>query len=194
MNMVGKKISETRKSKGLTQEELAEMSKMNLRTIQRIENNESIPRGKTLSLICEVLEINMVEMINIETNNRKKTLLITIINAAFLLALNIILMLIFGYLTLDSEANLNSRMGAFLLSFFIPIFIVFKTPQMNRIERMLKFGFGFISYIIITLFIQYKVAIMSGLVPCLLFALAVLFYGNELLKPTTVSTTLAPSA
>ena len=50
MSIIGKKISETRKSKGLTQEELAELSKVNLRTIQRIENNESEPRGKTLFL------------------------------------------------------------------------------------------------------------------------------------------------
>jgi len=64
MNIIGKKISETRKSKGLTQEELAELSKVNLRTIQRIENNESEPRGKTLILICEVLDIDIEDLIN----------------------------------------------------------------------------------------------------------------------------------
>ncbi|WP_439482718.1 helix-turn-helix domain-containing protein [Cyclobacterium plantarum] len=64
MSIIGKKISETRKSKGLTQEELAELSKVNLRTIQRIENNESEPRGKTLILICEVLDINIEDLIN----------------------------------------------------------------------------------------------------------------------------------
>jgi transcriptional regulator with XRE-family HTH domain len=36
MNLIANKISETRKTKGLTQEELAELSKVNLRTIQRI--------------------------------------------------------------------------------------------------------------------------------------------------------------
>lgn len=44
MNWIAKKISETRKIKGLTQEELAEKAKINLRTIQRIENSESEPR------------------------------------------------------------------------------------------------------------------------------------------------------
>lgn len=43
MNAIGKKISDTRKSKGFTQEELAELSKVNLRTIQRIENNKNEP-------------------------------------------------------------------------------------------------------------------------------------------------------
>ena len=66
MNIVAKKISETRKAKGLTQEELAEKSKVNLRTIQRIENNESEPRGKTLNLICDALQLDTSELTIIE--------------------------------------------------------------------------------------------------------------------------------
>jgi transcriptional regulator with XRE-family HTH domain len=184
MNIIGKKISETRKLKGLTQEELAEMSKMNLRTIQRIENNESIPRGKTLNFICEVLEINLKDLQSIEKQNRKKTLIKIIMDAAFLIPLNIVLMSITGYLTLDSEANLNSRIGAFLLSFFIPFFIVIKTKKMSGIERMFKFGTGFIAYIIIALFsIRFQATILTGLIPCLIIALGVLYYGKELIKP-----------
>ena len=64
MSIIGKTICEARKSKGLTQEELAELTKVNLRTIQRIENNESEPRGKTLNLICEALDINIVDVLN----------------------------------------------------------------------------------------------------------------------------------
>ena len=47
--------------KGLSQEELAESSKVNLRTIQRIENNETKPREKTLQLIFNALEIEIIE-------------------------------------------------------------------------------------------------------------------------------------
>jgi len=43
MNEIGQKIREVRKRKGLSQEELAESAKVNLRTIQRIENNENEP-------------------------------------------------------------------------------------------------------------------------------------------------------
>lgn len=64
MSIIGKTIFEARKSKGLTQEELADLTKVNLRTIQRIENNESEPRGKTLNLICDVLEINIEDVLN----------------------------------------------------------------------------------------------------------------------------------
>ena len=183
MSIIGKKISETRKSKGLTQEDLAEKSKMNLRTIQRIENNENVPRGKTLNLICEVLEINLDEFISIDKQSRKVILTNIIINATFLLALNIVLMLIIGFLTKPSEANINSRIGAFLLSFFIPFFIVFKTQRMGGIERMLKFGSGYIFYIIFTLFLtRPHDALMTGLLPCLLISLGMLYYGKELIK------------
>jgi transcriptional regulator with XRE-family HTH domain len=55
MNTVAKMISVTRKLKGLTQDELAVKSQVNLRTLQRIETNKSEPQGKTLNLICEAL-------------------------------------------------------------------------------------------------------------------------------------------
>lgn len=58
MNEIGKKIRDVRKKKGLSQKGLAESAKMNLKIIQRIENNQSEPREKTLNLICEVLDIN----------------------------------------------------------------------------------------------------------------------------------------
>jgi transcriptional regulator with XRE-family HTH domain len=184
MNIISKKIIDTRKSKGLTQEELAEMSKINLRTIQRIENEESVPRGKTLSLICNVLEIPLEDLLNIEKQYSKQKLPILIIRAFFLIVFNIVLISIIGYLTLDSEANLNSRVGAFLLSFFIPIFIAFKTQKMSEIERLLKFGTGVITYMIISFIIlRYQVAIMTGLIPCLIIAMGTLYFGKELIKP-----------
>ena len=58
---IGTKIREARIKKALSQEDLAELSKLNLRTIQRIENNESIPRGKTLKLVFDALDIVVIE-------------------------------------------------------------------------------------------------------------------------------------
>ncbi len=63
MEIDGKKICEARKLKGLTQEKLAELSKVNLRTIQRIENKNSEPHGNTLNSICEVLEIKIEDIL-----------------------------------------------------------------------------------------------------------------------------------
>lgn len=61
MSEYGRRIKEMRIKRGLSQEELAELSKVNLRTIQRIENNETSPRGKTLKLIYEALELEPIE-------------------------------------------------------------------------------------------------------------------------------------
>jgi transcriptional regulator with XRE-family HTH domain len=62
MNEIGKKIKRIRLKRGFSQEELAETAKLNLRTIQRIENNETVPRGKTLKLIFEALDIEIIEI------------------------------------------------------------------------------------------------------------------------------------
>jgi XRE family transcriptional regulator, regulator of sulfur utilization len=51
------KIAEARKNKGLTQEELAERASVTVRTIQRIESAESVPRSFTLKAIAQALDI-----------------------------------------------------------------------------------------------------------------------------------------
>ena len=75
MPEIGKRIREIRLKKGLSQEELAESSKVNLRTIQRIENNETKPREKTLHLIFNALEI---EIIQVEKKDINKYLIWTL--------------------------------------------------------------------------------------------------------------------
>jgi len=58
MNLAEKTIS-FRKEKGLTQEILAGYSKISLRTIQRIECNQSQPRVYTLKLLANALGIEI---------------------------------------------------------------------------------------------------------------------------------------
>ena len=52
---LGKRLTELRKQKGLTQEELVERCNVTVRTIQRIESGEVDPRPATLRLIIEAL-------------------------------------------------------------------------------------------------------------------------------------------
>jgi len=183
MSFIAKKISETRKIKGLTQEELAEQSRVNLRTIQRIENCESVPRGKTLSLICDVLEIDLKELMSSDNALKKNTVGTKIVNGLFLLALNIVLMGIIGFLTLDANANINSRFGGFLLSFFLPFFIVVLTKNWRGLERMFKFGFGYMAYFVLIMITHgFPTGFVTGLFPCLLISLSVLYFGSELIK------------
>ena len=53
---LGKKISELRKAKGLTQEELVEKCNISVRTIQRIETSDVTPRMYTIKTILAALD------------------------------------------------------------------------------------------------------------------------------------------
>jgi transcriptional regulator with XRE-family HTH domain len=183
MNNIGIKITEQRKTKGLTQEELADLSKVNLRTIQRIENNENEPRDKTLSLICDALDLEFEDVLSHKQQAKQANTATSIFNALFLVIFNFALIGIFGYLTLDSNANLNSRFGGLLLSFLIPITIVFLTTKMSGIERLLKYGSGLILYILLIWGnLGFPIGFMSGLFICIAITLAVLFYGQYIIK------------
>lgn len=83
MNTIGKKISETRKLQGFTQEELADLSKVNLRTIQRIENSHNEPRGKTLSLICDVLQMDKTALQELNQVSQNKTITASLLMVSF---------------------------------------------------------------------------------------------------------------
>ncbi len=182
MNQIAKKIVESRKLKGLSQEELAELSKVNLRTIQRIENNENVPRGRTLILVCEALDLNLEELqlLNKSSKIGFKDLLI---NCLFLFILNLLLNSVIGLLMLDSESNINSKMGGLLLSFFIPFYICYNTQKLSGMNRMLKYGGGYIVYLLMSfIIIGLPKSIYTGLAPCLLLSLATLYYGSFFLN------------
>ena len=47
----------------MSQEYLADESRVSLRTIQRIENNESTPTGETIKRIAIALDVKLTELI-----------------------------------------------------------------------------------------------------------------------------------
>ncbi|MDJ1505614.1 helix-turn-helix transcriptional regulator [Xanthocytophaga agilis] len=67
------KISNARKSKGLTQEELSALTKVTARTIQRIESGESTPRNYTLKAIATALEIPYEELLGLNSPEQNLT-------------------------------------------------------------------------------------------------------------------------
>lgn len=54
-------LREGRLSKGLTQKELAEKSNISIRSIQRIENGDLMPRSYTLKTLASILELSFEE-------------------------------------------------------------------------------------------------------------------------------------
>lgn len=60
---LGDKLRELRTLRAMSQEYLANESRVGLRTIQRIENNESEPMGETLKRIATTLDVELSELI-----------------------------------------------------------------------------------------------------------------------------------
>lgn len=121
MNPVGTKIKEIRLKKGMSQEELATQSQVSLRTIQRIENNENEPRGKTLQLICETCDINIEELLDYGKHEDHQFLMffhLSVLAGIFIPVGNIILPLIL-WLTKKDKIQGLQKIGARLLNFQI---------------------------------------------------------------------------
>lgn len=62
---IAKKILNLRKGQGLSQEELADKASINLRTLQRIEQGHTEPRGLTLRLIANALGQSPEDLLSI---------------------------------------------------------------------------------------------------------------------------------
>jgi transcriptional regulator with XRE-family HTH domain len=181
MKSAGKIIHEKRKQKGISQEELAVLAKINLRTIQRIKNDENEPRGTTINLICEALQLDQNELKSQIENNEFGHFAYRLVNGMFLILLNIIIASVIIYLTVYDDANLFSRIGAFFLSIFFSYFIVLQAPISSGLMRLVKFGPGFISVIIFSLFqIKIAISIFSGAIPFSIIGLYILFYGDAI--------------
>ncbi|MFT4757392.1 MAG: transcriptional regulator with XRE-family HTH domain, partial [Vicingaceae bacterium] len=77
--ILAKRLKELRALRGMSQEYLADESRVGLRTIQRIENNESGPTGETLKRIAIALDVELSELIGpnsvTETSDLKATII-----------------------------------------------------------------------------------------------------------------------
>ena len=68
---LAKNLKKLRTIRGMSQEYLADESRVSLRTIQRIENNESEPTGETIKRIAIALDVELTELIG--SNSMKET-------------------------------------------------------------------------------------------------------------------------
>jgi transcriptional regulator with XRE-family HTH domain len=110
MKNTGTRISQLRKSKGLSQEELAESAGVNLRTIQRIESGENEPHGNTLRSICEILEVQVDEIYSFDKEENYNYIASVHFSALIFLLFplgNIILPLILWFARKDKILNLS---------------------------------------------------------------------------------------
>lgn len=148
MNPVGTKIKEIRLKKGMSQEELASESQISLRTIQRIEKNENEPRGKTMQLICEALEINIEELLDYGKNEDRQFLMFFHLSVLVGMAIptgNIILPLVL-WLTQKHRIIGLQEIGARLINFQIVFsalsFILIIIASLGKIMHWLDLYFS----------------------------------------------------
>ncbi len=150
MNDIGIKIKEVRKRKGLSQEELAQIAKVNLRTIQRIENDVNEPRGKTINLICDALDLNVEDLLDYGRYADKNYLIYMHLSVISFLVIplgNLILPLILWLSKKDKIIGLKEA-GANLLNFQISCtFITYGALILIAISKIMHFSIGgFVSF------------------------------------------------
>jgi transcriptional regulator with XRE-family HTH domain len=156
MKQLGFKIKELRQNKGLSQEELSELSKVSLRTIQRIEKNTNAPSGKTLNLICESLQLNLEDLLEYGKKEDKGFLTLfhfTVLSFIFLPLGNIIVPLIL-WLTKKEEIVGLKEIGASLLNFQI-LWTIATTAiaLLSVFGKLLDFG-NFLIILILTILLN----------------------------------------
>jgi len=125
-NTLAQRIKELRKRKGFSQEELSENSGLSLRTIQRIENGETEPRGDSLKRLATTFGVSPDEIIDWQIV--EDTYVLNILNLSQLgfLAfpiLGIVIPLTIWILKKDKVKNVD-RIGKFILNFQITWTIV----------------------------------------------------------------------
>ncbi|TQO36723.1 putative Tic20 family protein [Arenibacter algicola] len=129
------KIKDLRSRKGFSQEQLSEESKLSLRTVQRIEKGESIPRGDTLIKLTQALGVtpdDLLEWTDIEDK---------------------------GYLTLLNLSALTGLLFNPLLGIIIPL--VMWILKKDKIKFVDNYGKKIISFQITWTLLIYSIFMLA---------------------------------
>ena len=70
---LGEKIKQLRKSKSISQEELASMLKINRNYLSRIETGKSEPTSSILKNVAEIFNVDLNSLLDIEDEESKNT-------------------------------------------------------------------------------------------------------------------------
>jgi transcriptional regulator with XRE-family HTH domain len=121
MKELGKRITQLRKERGLSQEKLVETDDINLRTLQRIEKGETEPHGDTLQRLTTALNVTFDEIFDFtkeENTNYIGAMHFSILIFILFPLGNIILPLILWLIKRDKIKGLSDY-GRHLLNFQI---------------------------------------------------------------------------
>jgi uncharacterized Tic20 family protein len=145
---LSKKVKELRARGGLTQEQLADTSGLSLRTIQRIENGETVPRGDTLRRLAVALQVSPDEIIDWQILEDKNVLTMLNLSQLGFLAfplLGIIIPLAVWILKKDKVKSVDEHGKAILnfqISWVILLFVFYIIFGVNMIFHLgIRFSF-----------------------------------------------------
>ncbi|NER15070.1 helix-turn-helix domain-containing protein [Leptobacterium flavescens] len=145
-NNLAVRLKELRIRKGMSQEALSEESGLSLRTIQRVENNQTRPSGDTLKRLSDALNVNPDELIDWAIKEDKKYLVFLNLSALtflFFPLLGILVPFILWTSRKGKIKNIN-KLGRDLINFeiswtimlfFIP-FLLFLFTKTGFIEDL----------------------------------------------------------
>ncbi len=152
----------------MSQEQLADLSKINLRTLQRIEKGDNEPRGNTLKQICEVLNINIEELVDYGKVDDRKYLIflhLSVMTGIIIPLGNIILPAILWLNKRDRIVDVDVH-GKSILNFqilftiLVNVFLVIAVY--GRISHEYRIpSFFYIYYLLILLALLYPIFVAS---------------------------------
>ena len=125
--MLFRSIKTLRNRKGFSQEELSEKTGLSLRTIQRIENGETEPRGDSLKRLALVFDVPVDEIVDWTVREDKGFLIslnLSALSFIFFPLLGILVPLIIWISKKDKIQNINA-IAKSLLNFQITWTILF---------------------------------------------------------------------
>src|SRR6056297_908160 len=174
---LGNKITELRKQKGFTQEELVERCNINVRTLQRIESGEVSPRSYTIKTILSALDHDFEELYDVDDNVLENEIALASPNAAksvrFLLGMAGVFGIIYLILGPFEAFADYYRFGEDELIFGITGHILIK------VLAYISYGIFIYGFLIMgKLFQNFLMKIASVLIMSVLF----LFYGYDILS------------
>jgi len=114
---LGRKVTELRQQKGLTQEQLAERCEVNPRTIQRIENGEVDPRTYTLQCLSRELDFDFYK-----DSNQNESLWLAVLHLSSAIPLLILPLLLWSW-----KKNISTKIdqqGREVLNFQITMILI----------------------------------------------------------------------
>ena len=169
---IGKIISQKRKEKGMTQEQLGECLKTTGKTISRWETGKYMPDISLLIPISEILEISLEELLSGEENNHDTSkLIIEYSEKESKLKQKILTLECYVYLSLlIIQYMFFKNTSAFdLLTFAIPTIVVFIYHRYRITTNIICFSYSLLLYLNFnfSLFIYIIIISFGVIIDCL---------------------------